>query len=63
MALRNPVFRDQLFQRFLTSTAQMFDERGKGLTLRGARAQTDKGDKERLRSTPTTSPRHSKESQ
>ena len=38
-------YRDQLGQRLLTSTAQMFDERGKGLILRGGRAQIDKGDR------------------
>jgi hypothetical protein len=37
-------YRDLSGQRLLTSTAQMFDERGRGLSLRGARAQTDKGD-------------------
>ena len=37
-------YRDIGGQRLLTSTAQMFDERGKGLILRGARARTDKGD-------------------
>lgn len=37
-------YRDLSGQRLLTSTAQMFDERGRGLILRGARAQTDKGD-------------------
>lgn len=38
-------YRDLSGQRLLTSTAQMFDERGRGLILRGARAQTDKGDR------------------
>lgn len=38
-------YRDLSGQRLLTSTAQMFDERGKGLILRGARARTDKGDR------------------
>jgi hypothetical protein len=38
-------YRDLSGQRLLTSTAQMFDERGRGLVLRGARAQTDKGDR------------------
>lgn len=38
-------YRDLAGQRLLTSTAQMFDERGRGLILRGARAQTDKGDR------------------
>jgi hypothetical protein len=37
-------YKDLSGQRLLTSTAQMFDERGRGLILRGARAQTDKGD-------------------
>ena len=37
-------YRDLSGQRLLTSTAQMFDERGRGLILRGARANTDKGD-------------------
>jgi len=32
-------------KRLLTSTAQMFDERGRGLVLRGAKANTDKGDR------------------
>jgi hypothetical protein len=32
-------------QRLLTSTAQMFDERGQGLILRGGRAKTDKDDR------------------
>ena len=35
-------YRDQSGQRLLTSTAQMFDERGQGLILRGGRARTDK---------------------
>jgi len=38
-------YRDLSGQRLLTSTAQMFDERGRGLILRGARAHTDKGDR------------------
>ena len=38
-------YKDLSGQRLLTSTAQMFDERGRGLILRGARAQTDKGDR------------------
>ena len=38
-------YRDMSGQRLLTSTAQMFDERGKGLILRGGRARTDKNDK------------------
>lgn len=38
-------YRDLSGQRLLTSTAQMFDERGRGLILRGARARTDKGDR------------------
>jgi len=38
-------YRNLTGQRLLTSTAQMFDERGRGLILRGARAQTDKGDR------------------
>lgn len=38
-------YKDLTGQRLLTSTAQMFDERGRGLILRGARAKTDKGDK------------------
>ncbi|HKV55488.1 MAG TPA: hypothetical protein VJN94_12700 [Candidatus Binataceae bacterium] len=38
-------YRDLAGQRLLTSTAQMFDERGRGLILRGARACTDKGDR------------------
>ncbi|HEV2551901.1 MAG TPA: hypothetical protein VGU20_31630 [Stellaceae bacterium] len=38
-------YRDLSGQRLLTSTAQMFDERGRGLILRGARAQTDKSDR------------------
>lgn len=37
-------YRDLSGQRLLTSTAQMFDERGRGLIIRGARARTDKGD-------------------
>ena len=37
-------YRDLDGQRLLTSTAQMFDERGRGLILRGARAHTNKGD-------------------
>lgn len=35
-------YRDASGQRLLTSTAQMFDERGQGLILRGGRARTDK---------------------
>jgi hypothetical protein len=38
-------YKDLTGQRLLTSTAQMFDDRGRGLILRGARAQTDKGDR------------------
>ena len=38
-------YRDLSGQRLLTSTAQMFDERGKGLILRGSRAITDKRDR------------------
>ena len=40
-------YRDLGGQRLLTATAQMFDERGKGLILRGGRARidTDKGDR------------------
>lgn len=38
-------YRDLSGQRLLTSTAQMFDERGRGLILRGGRARIDKGDK------------------
>ena len=38
-------YRDLSGQRLLTSTAQMFDERGKGLILRGSRARTDKWDR------------------
>ncbi|WP_425403540.1 argonaute/piwi family protein [Hwanghaeella sp.] len=38
-------FKDSSGQRLLTSTAQMFDERGKGLILRGGRARIDKGDR------------------
>jgi len=38
-------YRDLSGQRLLTSTAQMFDERGRGLILRGERARTDKGDR------------------
>ena len=34
-------YRDLDGQQLWTSTAQMFDERGKGLILRGARAQTE----------------------
>ena len=37
--------RDLSGQRLLTSTAQMFDERGKGLIVRGGRARIDKGDR------------------
>jgi len=37
-------YRDLSGQRLLTSTAQMFDERGRGLILRGGRARIDKGD-------------------
>ena len=35
-------YRDLDGQRLWTSTAQMFDERGKGIILRGARARTDR---------------------
>src|SRR5262249_14387131 len=35
-------YRDLTGQRLLTSTAQMFDERGQGLILHGGRARTDK---------------------
>jgi hypothetical protein len=38
-------YRDLSGQKLLTSTAQMFDERGKGLILRGGRACIDKGDR------------------
>jgi hypothetical protein len=38
-------YRDLSGQRLLTSTAQMFDERGQGLILRGGRAKTDKHDR------------------
>ncbi len=38
-------YRDLDGQRLLTSTAQMFDERGRGLILRGAKAITDRGGK------------------
>jgi hypothetical protein len=38
-------YKDLTGQRLLTSTAQMFDERGRGLILRGARARTDRGDR------------------
>jgi hypothetical protein len=38
-------YRDLTGQRLLTSTAQMFDERGRGLILRGARARTDQGER------------------
>ena len=38
-------YRDLAGQRLLTSTAQMFDERGKGLIVRGGRARVDKGDR------------------
>ena len=38
-------YRDLSGQRLLTSTAQMFDERGRGLILRGGRAHIDKGDR------------------
>lgn len=37
-------YRDLSGQRLLTSSAQMFDERGRGLILRGGRARVDKGD-------------------
>jgi hypothetical protein len=37
-------YKDLSGQRLLTSTAQMFDERGRGLILRGGRARIDKGD-------------------
>lgn len=38
-------YRDLSGQRLLTSTAQMFDERGQGLILRGGQARTDKHDR------------------
>jgi hypothetical protein len=38
-------YRDLTGQRLLTSTAQMFDERGQGVILRGGRARTDKHDR------------------
>jgi hypothetical protein len=38
-------YRDLSGQRLLTATAQMFDERGKGMILRGGRARIDKGDR------------------
>src|SRR5262249_7760082 len=38
-------YRDLSGQRLLTSTAQIFDERGRGIILRGGRARIDKGDK------------------
>jgi len=38
-------YRDLSGQRLRTSTAQMFDERGQGLILRGGRAKTDKQDR------------------
>jgi hypothetical protein len=38
-------YRDLSGQRLLTSTAQMFDERGQGLILRGGQARTDKQDR------------------
>ena len=38
-------YRDLDGKRLLTSTAQMFDERGRGLVLRGAKANTDRGDR------------------
>lgn len=38
-------YRDVSGQRLRTGTAQMFDERGKGLILRGGRARIDKGEK------------------
>ena len=38
-------YRDISGQRLLTSTAQMFDERGQGLILRGGQARTDKQDR------------------
>lgn len=38
-------YRDLSGQQLLTSTAQMFDERGQGLILRGGRARTDKTDR------------------
>ena len=49
-------YKDLSGQRLLTSTAQMFDERGRGLILRGARARTDKGDRHPISNatTPTT---------
>jgi hypothetical protein len=38
-------YNDPHANRLLTSTAQMFDERGQGLIIRGGRAQTDKNDR------------------
>ncbi len=38
-------YRDLSGQRLITSTAQIFDERGRGLILRGGRARTDKGER------------------
>jgi hypothetical protein len=38
-------YEDPLANRLLTSTAQMFDERGQGFIIRGGRAQTDKDDR------------------
>lgn len=38
-------YRDLSGKRLLTSTAQMFDERGKGVILRGARAHVDRSDR------------------
>jgi hypothetical protein len=37
-------YRELSAQRLLTGTAQMFDERGRGLILRGGRASADKRD-------------------
>jgi hypothetical protein len=38
-------YNDPHANRLLTSTAQMFDERGQGLIIRGGRAQMDKNDR------------------
>jgi hypothetical protein len=38
-------YQDPHANRLLTSTAQMFDERGQGLIIRGGRAQIDKSDR------------------
>jgi hypothetical protein len=37
-------YKDPLNKNLETSTAQMFDERGQGLILRGGRARTGKSD-------------------